>query len=76
MKNIIFSLYLILITPFISAESILTFAVVPQQSASKLAQLWNPIVEQLSIKTGLKIKFATAPDIPTFEKRLDRKSVV
>lgn len=51
-------------------EKILTFAVVPQQTASKLARLWSPIIGEVSLKSGVKIKFATAPDIPTFEKRL------
>ncbi|PSW05746.1 phosphate/phosphite/phosphonate ABC transporter substrate-binding protein [Photobacterium lipolyticum] len=47
-----------------------TFGVVPQQSASKLAQLWTPIVLHLSEQTGMEIQFATAPNIPTFEERL------
>lgn len=53
-----------------AAQETLSFAVVPQQSASKLAKLWTPIIEKLSLDSGLKIKFTTAPDIPTFEKRL------
>lgn len=52
------------------AEPILSFGVVPQQSASKLAKVWNPILTHLSKQSGVKIRFATAPDIPTFEKRL------
>lgn len=47
-----------------------TFGIVPQQSAKKLAQKWGPILRQLSDETGLTIRFATAKDIPTFEKRL------
>lgn len=47
-----------------------SLGVVPQQSASKLARLWTPIASYLSEKTGHDIKFATAKDIPTFEKRL------
>jgi len=72
MKTIVFTLFMLVIAPFTVAENSLTFAVVPQQSASKLAQLWTPIVKELSQKSGLKIKFATAPDIPTFEKRLSQ----
>ena len=48
----------------------LSFGIVPQQSAKKLAQLWTPIFEYLSEQTGDTITFATAQDIPTFEKRL------
>ena len=47
-----------------------TFAVVPQQSAKKLARLWGPILEKLNRDTGLTLKFVTAKNIPTFEKRL------
>jgi len=47
-----------------------TFGIVPQQSAKKLARVWTPILQHLSQETGMKIKFSTAKDIPTFEKRL------
>ncbi|NNJ90548.1 MAG: phosphate/phosphite/phosphonate ABC transporter substrate-binding protein [Gammaproteobacteria bacterium] len=52
-----------------SAESY-TFGIVPQQSASKLAKLWGPILQEISEQSGIRIQFATAPDIPTFERRL------
>ena len=48
----------------------LTFGVVPQQAASKLARLWSPILDDLGVRTGVRIGFRTAPDIPTFERRL------
>lgn len=48
----------------------LAFGIVPQQSASKLAGLWTPILAYLSRKTGYAIHFKTAKDIPTFERRL------
>ncbi|WP_047043943.1 phosphate/phosphite/phosphonate ABC transporter substrate-binding protein [Vibrio mexicanus] len=47
-----------------------TFAIVPQQSASRLAELWTPIMDHLSEKTGHEFVFVTAVDIPTFEQRL------
>lgn len=47
-----------------------TFGIVPQQSAKKLAQLWTPVLQHLSEISGMEVKFATAKDIPTFEKRL------
>ncbi len=47
-----------------------TFGIVPQQSAKKLAQLWTPVLQHLSEVSGMEVKFATAKDIPTFEKRL------
>ncbi len=48
----------------------ITFGIVPQQSASKLASLWTPFFMKLSAVTGYRIEFRTAPDIPEFERRL------
>ncbi len=48
----------------------LSFGIVPQQSASKLARLWTPILEEIGARAGVQIGFRTAPDIPTFERRL------
>ena len=56
----------------VSAADTLTFGVVPQQSASKLARLWTPIARYLGERTGLEVRFATAPDIPEFERRVAR----
>jgi len=47
-----------------------TFGVVPQQSATKLAAVWGPVLKHLESETGVEFQFATATDIPTFEKRL------
>jgi phosphonate transport system substrate-binding protein len=63
------TLIIALLAPVVQAET-LTFGIVPQQSAKKLARLWTPITAYLSEKTGVKIIFSTANDIPTFEKRL------
>lgn len=59
----------LVVTPQAQAET-LTFGIVPQQSAKKLARLWTPIFKHLSEKTGTTIRFATAQNIPTFEKRM------
>ncbi len=48
----------------------LTVGIVPQQSASELARVWIPVLGALSERAGLSLRFATAPDIPAFEKRL------
>jgi len=48
----------------------ITFGIVPQQSAKKLASKWGPIFAYLSEKTGHSITFATAKDIPSFEIRV------
>jgi len=47
-----------------------SFGVVPQQSSSELAKAWIPLFNVLSARAGFGLRFATAPDIPTFEKRL------
>ena len=51
-------------------SDVLTFGVVPQQAASKLARSWAPILTELGERSGYQLVFKTAPDIPTFEKRL------
>jgi len=48
----------------------LVFGVVPQESSSKLAEQWSPLLHRLSVQLERPIRFATAPDIPTFERRL------
>ncbi len=50
----------------------LTFGVVPQQSAGKLARNWGPILKYIESETGVALRFATAPSIPEFEKRMAR----
>jgi phosphonate transport system substrate-binding protein len=56
------------------AEDVYTFGVVPQQSATRLAQIWLPFLASLEQETGYKFKFATAKDIPTFEACLSDKA--
>ncbi|MCH9671403.1 MAG: phosphate/phosphite/phosphonate ABC transporter substrate-binding protein [Gammaproteobacteria bacterium] len=46
------------------------FGVVPQQAAKLLARAWGPVFRYLSARTGDQYVFATAPNIPEFEKRL------
>lgn len=52
------------------AKDVFTFGIVPQQSANKLIPLWNPILREVSKQSGVIIRFATASDIPSFEKKL------
>lgn len=48
----------------------LTIGIVPQQSATVLAANWSPILQYLKERTDVELHFATAADIPTFERRL------
>jgi len=71
-KNIVtfqlIALFGFCITPAIA--STYTFGLVPQQSATKMAQNWIPVLNYLSEQTGDTYVFKTAKDIPTFEQRL------
>ncbi|MEL7292870.1 MAG: phosphate/phosphite/phosphonate ABC transporter substrate-binding protein [Pseudomonadota bacterium] len=69
MKAIVIGCLYLVFLPSAIAQS-LVFGVVPQQSASRLAQQWGPIMSHLSQVSGLNIEFQTAADIPTFEQRL------
>ncbi|MEZ9524827.1 phosphate/phosphite/phosphonate ABC transporter substrate-binding protein [Enterovibrio norvegicus] len=52
------------------AKNVLVFGVVPQQSSAKLIRNWGPLLKEISEYSGLTLRFATAPNIPEFEKRL------
>lgn len=70
MKSIIFFLLLAFFNGQSNAQENLSFGIVPQQSATKLAHLWTPIINQISQQSGFSMHFSTAPYIPTFEKYL------
>ncbi len=53
-----------------SSDRVYTFGVVPQQAASKLAKTWGPMMQYIEKKTGIKVHFTTAPNIPEFEARV------
>lgn len=70
-RVILFVTFIVSISiPNASAAETLVFGIVPQQSAQTLAQMWVPVMKELSKKTGKHIIFSTAKDIPTFEQRL------
>lgn len=51
-----------------------TFGIVPQQSASRLASDWGPLLLYIQNRSGVKLAFKTAPNIPEFESRLAKGS--
>jgi len=53
-----------------SNNTAISFAIVPQQSASTLAKVWGPVLNYLEQRTGRRFVFRTATNIPTFEQRL------
>lgn len=50
----------------------LSFGVVPQQSASRLAEEWTPLLAEIARRSGVPMAFRTAPSIPAFAERLRR----
>ncbi|MDD5296333.1 MAG: phosphate/phosphite/phosphonate ABC transporter substrate-binding protein [Rhodocyclaceae bacterium] len=69
-NTLILGFLLILAPSAWAAEKVYTFGVVPQQAASEMEETWAPFLAWVSAKSGVKLRFETAPDIPTFEKRL------
>ncbi|USD42550.1 phosphate/phosphite/phosphonate ABC transporter substrate-binding protein [Vibrio sp. SCSIO 43135] len=69
MKAHLSLLLMTFLSPIALADHI-TFGIVPQQSAQRLAEQWSPIMQHLSEQTGHTFTFETAADIPTFEQRL------
>ena len=48
----------------------LSVGIVPQQSATELARAWIPLLQEAASRSGVRLVFRTAPDIPMFEERL------
>jgi phosphonate transport system substrate-binding protein len=48
----------------------LTLAIVPQQSAAKVMELWSPLANYVSSQSGYRVEIVTTRDIPTFERGL------
>lgn len=63
-------LFALLLTLNTHAGEVLSFGIVPQQSASRLAKLWVPLLREVERRSGVGLWFHTAPDIPTFERRV------
>jgi phosphonate transport system substrate-binding protein len=47
-----------------------SFAVVPQLSPTRLVQQWQPLLNLLEARTGIRFHFVTAPTIAEFEQRV------
>lgn len=69
MKRILAAALLCLTFACHAEEKVLTFGIVPQQAAHKLAAAWSPVLDYLTEKSGHRLQFATAPSIPEFEAR-------
>jgi len=54
-----------------AAASEYSFGIVPQSNGSKLSKLWSPILKYLEKNSDIDLRFATARNISTFEKRVE-----
>lgn len=52
------------------AEESYTFAVAPQYEQRKLFAIWQPVVDELSRRTGYKLKLVATLTVPDFESEL------
>ena len=55
-----------------AAADEISVGIVPQQAATALAKSWVPLLAEISHRAGLRLVFKTAPDIPTFETRMQQ----
>ena len=60
----------VLSTSITSASQEYSFGIVPQSSGSKLSKLWSPMLKYIEKNSNVNLRFATARNISTFEKRL------
>ena len=51
-----------------NTTTVYTFGVVPQFEQRKLYAVWNPVITELSRRTGLRFKLVTTLNIENFEK--------
>ncbi len=63
---------LTMVSQLMAGPGEITVGIVPQQSATVLATHWIPLLSEVSARTGLRLVFRTAPDIPGFEERMQR----
>jgi phosphonate transport system substrate-binding protein len=69
---LLLSILLVFSRPLAADDKVYTFAVIPQQGLSELAEAWLPFVDWLSKASGVKLRFISAPDIPSFEQKLSQ----
>ncbi len=49
-------------------DKIYSVGVVPQFEARRIAKIWQPILDEVSQRSGVKLELKASPNIPTFEK--------
>lgn len=51
-------------------DTVYSFGIVPQETPTHLATMWVPLIQDISNRTGIKLKFDTATSISNFEQGL------
>lgn len=64
----LFFLLLLQITNTVLADNIYSVGVVPQFEARRTAQIWQPILDEVSQQSGVQLELKASPNIPLFEK--------
>nr|CAM77631.1 periplasmic binding protein-related protein [Magnetospirillum gryphiswaldense MSR-1] len=68
---VLVTLVLLLSSASVRAEPrTLSFGVVPQAAASRMAEQWVPFLNEVGQRAGVKFIFRTPKDIPAFEAEL------
>lgn len=70
MMRIIMLVACLLFNSTVLAKEVLIVGVVPQFESHKIREIWQPVIDELSNRTGLELKLQQAIDIPSFEKEL------
>jgi phosphonate transport system substrate-binding protein len=65
-------LLLVSVSSSASEKKVYKFGIVPQFEARKLREIWNPILEELEKRTGVKFIIEGSPRIPDFESSFIR----
>lgn len=73
-RNALLLFALLLGYPAANAEESYTFAVTPQFEQRKLFAIWQPVVDELSRRTGYKLKLVATLTVPDFELELAKGS--
>ncbi len=60
---------LILLPCLTNAETIYSIGVVPQFEARRIAEIWQPILAEISQLSGVKLELKASPNIPAFEQQ-------
>lgn len=66
-----FFLLLLQVTSTAFAEKIYSIGVVPQFDARRVAKIWQPILDEVSQRSGIKLELKSSPNIPEFENQFN-----